>query len=502
MTLAPNETHDTKGPLRSRCVTVIGAGVAGLVAAHELEQLGHRVELLEARQTVGGRLHTHSFSLGRKGPIAELGAMRIPARHCRTMKLIDQLGLSDRVRQFRTLFSDDSNYLATPDGHARVRDASPALVAKFLADSALRERYPDDAVLCASWLAASVNAIAPDRFRRGLGADLNVELLDLLRRIDLAPFIVTRSGIERVDLNRFFANHPNFACGTRLRLFFADVVTETSSALFRLEGGIDQIAVRLSARLRGPIHRGSRVTGLHVVRDGVFIETHRGPNTELIRRDCVLCTVPFSVLRGIRLSGMTADKMAIIRDMRYWAATKIALHCREAFWERDGISGGASFTGGLVRQTYYPPVESDPRLGATLLASYTIGPDADLLAQIPMEQRLAMVRAELCKIHPELSQPSMVCGKVMRAWGDDPLSMGAASVRWGKDSDTAEEERLLAAAPQGGLFFAGEHCSSVPAWIEGAVESGLNAVSQIDAYMQSTGVGAMVCDAGREGGAA
>ncbi|MEC4842822.1 FAD-dependent oxidoreductase [Mycobacteroides chelonae] len=137
-----------------------------------------------------------------------------------------------------------------------------------------------------------------------------------------------------------------------------------------------------------------------------------------------------------------------------------------------------------------------------MLASYTIGPDADLLAQIPMEQRLAMVRAELCKIHPELSQPSMVCGKVMRAWGDDPLSMGAASVRWGKDSDTAEEERLLAAAPQGGLFFAGEHCSSVPAWIEGAVESGLNAVSQIDAYMQSTGVGAMVCDAGREGGAA
>lgn len=80
--------------------------------------------------------------------------------------------------------------------------------------------------------------------------------------------------------------------------------------------------------------------------------------------------------------------------------------------------------------------------------------------------------------------------------------MGAASVRWGKDSDTAEEERVLAAASQGALFFAGEHCSSVPAWIEGAVESGLEAVNQIDAYLQSTGVGAVARGGACEGGAA
>lgn len=498
MILAPGEVHGEKGVARSEPVTILGAGVAGLVAAYELEQRGHCVEILEARSMLGGRLHTHRFSCGRRGPIAELGAMRIPARHCRTMQLIDQLGLSDRVRQFRTLFSDGSNYLETVAGPIRVREASPMLVSSFLAESSVGTNYSDDGVLCAAWLAASVGAIAPAKFRRGLGADLNVELLELLSRIDLRPFIVRRGGAERVDLNRFFANHPDFAHGTRLQHLFGDVVTETSSALFRLEGGIDQITLHLADRLRGPIRRDSRVSGLHVLPDGVFIEVHRDSATEMIRRDCVLCTVPFSVVRGMRLSGLTSEKLAVIHDMRYWAATKIALHCREPFWEDDGILGGGSFTGGLVRQTYYPPVESDPRLGATLLASYTIGPDADLLGRIPLEQRCATVRAELCKIHPELSRPDMVYGSVMRAWGEDPFSLGAASVRWGKDADSAEQERALAAGPQGALFFAGEHCSSVPAWIEGAVESGLEAAKEIDAYVLSGSASMVDRDGDRE----
>ncbi|WP_307835246.1 flavin monoamine oxidase family protein [Streptomyces adelaidensis] len=467
---------------RAKRITVVGAGLAGLTAAYELERLGHSVQVLEARLTLGGRVRTHVFSDSPNGPLAELGAMRIPASHHRTMRWIDVLGLSDRVRQFRTLFSDDASYLESPAGHLRVRDASPALVKAFREGLPPGSDYRAETVLCAAWLSASVNAVAPGSFRQSLQTGLNVELLELLEDIDVRPFIVDGAN-ERIDLNRFFANNPGFARTSRLSNFFDDVVIETSSALFRLDGGMDQIARRLAERVRGPIHRGRRVVGLHAQPDGVLIEMRHGLATVSRHCDYVLCTVPFSVLRGMRFSGMGDDKTAVIHDMQYWPATKIAVHCQEAFWERDGISGGGSFTGGLVRQTYYPPVESDPRLGAALLASYTIGPDADTLGRVPPDRRAAAVLDELQAIHPELGRPGMVLDVVSQAWGEDPTSMGAAAVRWSKDPAAAEEERILAARSDRTLFFAGEHCSSHPAWIEGAIESGVAAAQEIDAYV-------------------
>lgn len=41
-----------------RSVVILGAGIAGLVAAYELEQAGYRVTVLEARNRVGGRAWT------------------------------------------------------------------------------------------------------------------------------------------------------------------------------------------------------------------------------------------------------------------------------------------------------------------------------------------------------------------------------------------------------------------------------------------------------------
>ena len=79
-----------KGPARK--VLVLGAGMAGLVVAYELTQLGHNVTVLEARTRPGGRVHTlrEPFS---DGLYVEEGAARIPQNHDLTLKYVKQFEL-------------------------------------------------------------------------------------------------------------------------------------------------------------------------------------------------------------------------------------------------------------------------------------------------------------------------------------------------------------------------------------------------------------------------
>ncbi|MFY1679640.1 MULTISPECIES: flavin monoamine oxidase family protein [unclassified Streptomyces] len=483
---APPQEFDGPGGVNGgpKRITVVGAGVAGLVTAYELERLGHQVEVVEGSHEIGGRVRTHRFAAGgRAGPYAELGAMRIPAGHRLTMHYIAELGLQERVREFRTLFSDDATYLPdSASGHLRVREAREDLVTSFAAGLP-DHRYRDDTLLFGAWLDASIRAIAPRRFYEELRHDTVVELLDRVDPIDLAPY--RRGGARtRVDLHAFFSDHPQVrsSCPPDLERFLDDVLDETSSNIVRLRGGMDALPRKLARRIRGRISTGMEVVGIDVRDDTVVLRVRQGARTLTLRRDYVVCTIPFTVLRRMPLTGFDQDKLDIVHHTKYWSATKVAFHCREAFWEKDGINGGASFTGGHVRQTYYPPVEGDPTLGAVLLASYSIGPDADALGRLGERERDAVIVEELSAVHEELREPSMILDTVGLAWGSRRWSRGAATVRWGQESAVREAERRAAARPQRGLFFAGEHCSSKPAWIEGAIESGIDAAHEIEWY--------------------
>jgi len=84
-------------------VIVLGAGLAGLNAALQLEAFGLRVRVLEASQRIGGRLHTLDAVAGRP----EAGGNQIGLAYARTVDTAKRLGVELLPMGRSPLFKDE-----------------------------------------------------------------------------------------------------------------------------------------------------------------------------------------------------------------------------------------------------------------------------------------------------------------------------------------------------------------------------------------------------------
>lgn len=465
----------TKLSRSKKRITILGAGIAGLVAAYELERMGHEVDIMEGSPRIGGRVWTHRFGDASDAPYSELGAMRIPSQHQLVLHYVNELGLADKLRKFVTVF-EESNALMNVQGSVfRLKDAQLLERYQGIFQDA---RYSQKTRLFAAWIKTIVDAIAPGALRDGLEQDLADRLMDELERSDLDPYF-SEDG-QTIDLHTFLKENLGFRarCSKALDVFFSDILTETSHDLLQLEGGMEQIIDRFVAAIKAPIRCNQEIVSLTVKNQGVEIAWIENGQRYTRHCDYVLCTIPFSVLRKIELIGFDAPKLNSIRNTVYCPATKVAFHCSEPFWQKEGIAGGASISGEGVRQTYYPSVQF--KQGSSLLASYTIGDDADRMGNLSETERYQYVQTVVSKLHPELKQSGMVIDATSIAWGNYKWSAGGCTVHWHDDSKVPAY--LEAARPQKSLFFAGEHCSRFPAWLQGSIESALEAISDIAAF--------------------
>jgi monoamine oxidase len=262
---------------------VIGAGVAGLAAAHALKSSGHDVVVLEARDRIGGRVHTVR-ALGWPIPV-EAGAEFVHGRP----KVL--LPLARDAREVR-----GGRYLT---GLVRRDDLWDSVMEKLGQLPASRERSVREAIDAPGW-------------RRRTSAEERQLAADFLEGFNAAP--LDRASVKAMA-----------------RQIQASAETD-GDRIARFPRGYDAVPRRLSRGLR--IELGARVQEIRWRRSSVQVLT---PKASWEARRAVV-TVPLGILQARALRFVPALprwKNAAIDALAMGPVVKTALLFERAFWPAD-----------------------------------------------------------------------------------------------------------------------------------------------------------------------
>lgn len=236
----------------------------------------------------------------------------------------------------------------------------------------------------------------------------------------------------------------------------------------KIKGGTDLFPKAFAQRLADKIHYGAPVVRIEqdaTTARAVFL--HNG-SAETISADHILCAMPFSVLRRVELpTNFSERKRDIIQKLQYDSVSRVYLQSKTRFWEEKGLSGFA-FTNEAVE--IWQPTWSQPGPRGILM-TYARPGQAERIASLKESERISSTLSQLDGIFPGLRENCE--GGASKCWMEDEWSRGAWSFVGARDFATANQA-------EGRVHFAGEHLSPFPSWMQGALQSGLRAVKEIN----------------------
>ncbi len=411
-------------------VLILGAGMAGLSAAHALLENDLDVLVVEARDRLGGRTWTdRSFA----GFPLELGAEFVHGERAATWSHIDRLGL----RTLRWEKEDDS-WVRTADGGLRTVREARALDAAF--------------ELTRSWDLPDVPALPAEDFG------------SYLRRVGL-----DRTQIEYV--RRIFGN----AAGEGLRHLDASSVLDGFEAR-ELDGGQDFRIVDGHGAIVEALGVGLDIDTRAVVRrvywsdDRVSVETEGGM---VYQARAAIVTLPVGVLQGgaVRFVPALPDvKARALAGLRMGPVMKLIYRFEEPLTPPHVL---ALYAAGKVPMWWSPSQGRDS--DAVVWTALVSGDGAvDLLRH---GEASALERG-LAALARELDLPGLASADARLVnWPDDPFARGGYSLVT-PGHRGAREELALPTPP---LFWAGEATApeARAATVHGALSSGVRAANEV-----------------------
>jgi monoamine oxidase len=150
---------------------------------------------------------------------------------------------------------------------------------------------------------------------------------------------------------------------------------------------------------------------------------------------------------------------------------RVYLQTSKRFWLDEGLSGNAS-TDLPVNLVFERSIIQPGTRG--ILESYMAGPQARRLTAMSNGERIRTTLEGMKLVYPDL--PSYFEGGAAKSWDDDEWARGAYA--WFRPGQMSALLPHIAHA-EGRVHFAGEHASTSPGWMQGALESGNRVAREI-----------------------
>lgn len=407
-----------------RSVAIIGAGVAGLTAAHALTQCGFSVTVLEAADRIGGRVNT-SDALGQP---TDLGASWIHGGTANPLAALVSAPTIETDLDSVALF-ESGRRLSEAEVDAAY-DAAESIERRF-------EQVDEDSDNDMS-IAAAIDIVRSPRtapVQWALNSNIAVEYATNLDAISLWW------GLEDAE---FEGTDLLIEGGTRqlLNAFAGDYATELSTPVDAIEE--DEQGVRV-----------------------------RGPGLDR-RFDAVVCTVSAGVLQAGTISfspALSGRQRTALQRLRMGTLDKTFLTFDRTFWPDVSILGFVGAESDGVGEFF----DLSAQVGAPTLMGFASGSAALALGQLTDDERVARAMATLRTAFPDAPDPVNV---LLSNWSQEPLTGGSyVSLLPG---GVPEDFLALAEQVSASVFLAGEHTDrDFRGSLHGAHFSGLRAAAQV-----------------------
>lgn len=438
---------------RQPTVIVIGAGVAGLAAAQELKNHHIPALILEARNRIGGRIHTVSpWGVG-----VDLGAAWIHgvknnpftdmANRLHIMMAPSVYNDNDELRLFAT-------YALYNQGGVRVSDHLLAKEVKYL--SGFEEFLSTHKAEL--YLHSFKDAIHNYEYQQGVTLNES-RLIDYLLRISYTF--------------EFAADIEDLAADADVPYEGSKVYGENVFPIGGYGGYLPYLSRDLEIRLN------QRVNKIDYHANGVDVYTDRGQ----YHADYAIVTVPLGVLKSGRIKfipDLPKFKRDAIRQLKMGVYDKIILHFDYAFWDLDkewmGILPNSNRPADIMEIMNLGKFTHQPDL-----LIFTAGDYAKTVESWSDEETLEVSMRMLRKLYGNnIPKPTRY---VITRWNSDPYTLGSYSYL--PKNVHYSVYRKMSAPVNNKVFFAGEATSKTDmATVHGAYATGIRAAKQVVSVMR------------------